>query len=231
MLGEPCEGRVARSVEKDAPILEEEHAVGQGKRPRGPLLCEDDGDAEILDLVEEPLGRLGVELRGRLVEEQQPGPQSERGREADALQLAAGELRRLPAREVGGADGVERLERLRPDLRGRRAQVLEPERDLVLDPGHHDLVLGVLEDGGDGPDEVGRPGTARVEAADDDGPAEPAAVEVGHEPGERAQERRLPAARRAEHGEDLAVGHFHGDVPERGLTRLGVGVRQPVDDR
>ena len=125
-----------------------------------------------------------------------------------------------------GTDGVERLVNLCPDLRRRRAEVLEPERDLVRDPGHHDLVLRVLEDGRDRPDEVGRPGAARVEAADDDRPAEAAAVEVGHEPGERAQKRRLPAAGRAEHGDDLAVVDLDRDVLERGRARLRVGVRR-----
>ena len=59
------------------------------------MLGEHDGRAETLDRVEEERGAVGIELRGRLVEQQQLRLQRERGREADALELAAGELDRL----------------------------------------------------------------------------------------------------------------------------------------
>jgi hypothetical protein len=51
----------------------------------------------------------------------------------------------------------QRLFDSRPDLGFWRAQILEPERDLVLDEGHHDLVLGVLEDRRDRSGKVGGP--------------------------------------------------------------------------
>ena len=75
--------------------------------------------------------------------------------------------------------------RPRPDLLRRDAEVLEPERHLVLDPGHHDLVLGILEDRGNRPREIGRTVRSRVEPADLDAAGERAAVKMRHEPGER----------------------------------------------
>ncbi len=56
-----------------------------------------------------------------------------------------------------------------------------------------DLILRVLEDRGDVAGERCGRGLARVEPADDDAAREDAAVEVRHEPGERAQQRRLAA--------------------------------------
>src|SRR5215203_6957052 len=74
---EPVDGRVARAVEEDPTALHEEDAVAVRERPRGPLLRDDDRAREPLHEVEERLGGVGIELRGRLVEEQQPRPQRE----------------------------------------------------------------------------------------------------------------------------------------------------------
>ena len=67
-------------------------AVGVRERARRTLLGDEHRARQALDQVEERLGGLGIELRGRLVEQQQPRPKRERRGEADALQLAAREL-------------------------------------------------------------------------------------------------------------------------------------------
>jgi hypothetical protein len=61
------------------------------------------------------------------------------------LQLAGRERLRSPLREARDARVSERAVYARPDLHRRRAKVLEPERDLVLDAAEDDLVLGILE--------------------------------------------------------------------------------------
>ena len=71
----------------------------------------------------------------------------------------------------------------------------------------------------------------RVEAGDLDAPGEAAAVEVRHEPGERAQQRRLPAAGGAEQRDHLAGAELERDVVERRSRRLRVGEPKPVDAR
>ena len=149
----------------------------------------------LLDGGEERLGAVGVELGRRLVEQQELRLERERRGEADALQLPARELDRAPVARCDAPTSAERRGDLRPDLLRRDGDVLEPERDLVLDARHHDLVLGILEDRRDDPRELGGPVRPRVEAADLDPAREPAAVEVRHEPRERAQQRRLAAAR------------------------------------
>ena len=128
------------------------------------------------------------------------------------------------------ADERQRLLDPRPDLRGRDGGVLEAEGDLVGDPHHHDLVLGLLEHRGDLPGELGGRRLARVEAADDDPAGEGAAVEVRHEARERADERRLARAGRAEHDDVLALGDLQRDAVERDVA-VGVREAQVVDDR
>ena len=70
------------------------------------------------------------------------------------------------------------------------------ERQLELGPhaAHHHLRLGLLEDGAAHRGQLARPVLAHVEAADVERAARLAAVEVRHEPAERAQERRLAGA-------------------------------------
>ena len=116
----------------------------------------------------------------------------------------------------------------RPDQLRSDAEVLEAERDLVLDPRHHDLVLGILEDRGDGAGELGRAVRARVAPAHLDPAGEAAAVEVRHEPRERPQERRLAAAGRPEQRDDLSGVELERDVAHRRCT-AGVGERQALD--
>ena len=124
----------------------------------------------------------------------------------------------------------ERALDARPDLGRLGAEVLEPERDLVRDDRHHDLVLRVLEDRRDRARELGRAGRARVEAGDDDAAREAAAVEVRHEPGERPQQRRLAGAGGAEQRDDLAGLELERDAAQR-RRRGRVGEREIDDGR
>ena len=195
---EPDKRLVARSVQQDPPALEEEHAVAGAEHPIGPLLRDDYGHACRPRKLDRLLGALGVELRGRLVQQQQLRPEREHRGEADALELAARELGHLPLGEMRGADRCERSSRARADQLRRRTDVLQPERHLGGHACEHDLVFGILEERRDGSREVGRPRAPGVVAGDLDAAGEATAVEVRHEPGQRAQQRRLAAAGGAE---------------------------------
>ena len=230
MLREPLQRLLARRVQHDAAAVHEEHAVTTGERPRRPLFRDEHGARQVLDQVEERLRRFGIELRRRLVEQQEPRVQRERGRERHALQLAPRQLRGQASPELLGADERERLVDPRPDLARGHARVLEPERDLVQHLGHHDLVLRVLEHGRDGPSELCRAHLARVDPADDDAPREDTAVEVRHEPRERTKQRRLPRSRRAEQRNVLALFDLQRHAVEHRRAG-GVGEAQVVDDR
>ena len=175
-------------------------------------------------------GALGIELRGRLVEQQQLRLECERRREADTLELTAGELDRLPPPEMEGVHRDERPLDAGPDLGGRYAQILESERHLVGSDRHHDLVLRILEDGRHRAGELRRASAASVEPGDDDAAREAAPVEVRHEPRERAQQRRLAGARRAEERNDLPGLELERDAVER-RRRGRVGEGEVADGR
>ena len=212
---QPLDRLGARGVEDEAAAVDEEDTRRELERARDAVLGENDRRAEPLDGVEEERGRGRVELRRRLVEQQQLRLERERRGEAHPLQLAAGQLDRLSPPEVQRVDRLERALDARPDLGGRDAEVLEPEGDLVRDDRHHDLVLRILEDRRDGPGKRGRPRRTRVEAGDDDSAGEAAAVEVRHEPCERAQQGRLSGARWAEQRHNLAGLELERDVLQR----------------
>src|SRR4051794_15404087 len=219
--GEPRQRRVARRVELDASALHEEHAIYVCERTRRALLRDDHGAVEPVDDLEELVGGGGVELRRRLVEQQQPGPQRERRGEADTLQLATRELPHGPLDEMLATDERERLVDALPDLRWLDTEVLEAERDLVADAAHHRLVLRVLEDRRDRPGQLRRMRAARVEAADLDAARKGAAVEVRYQPRERAQQCRLAGRGCAEQDDALPLVDPQRDAVEH--RRAGAG--------
>ncbi len=194
MAREPGERVLLRRIQHDPALLEEEDAIADLERPRWPLLREDDGHAEAGGQPDEGVRSLGIELGGRLVEQEQLRLEGERGRQADPLQLAGGELRDAPLEQMLGPERGEGGAHPRRDLGGRRAHVLDAEGDLVFDAAEDHLVLRILEDGRDDAGEIGRPRPARVVSADLHASFEPAAVEVRDEPGQGAHERRLARA-------------------------------------
>ena len=148
-----------------------------------------------------------------------------RGRRAATRRPTA---RPLSARaRCAGAHGVESRQRAALDLPRRRARILDAEGHLGQDAAEDDLVLRILEEGGDGAGELGRSGPPRVAAADLDAASETAAVKVRHEAGERPDERRLPAARSSSEQNDLSWSHVERDAGERRPVGSAVRKRQP----
>jgi hypothetical protein len=226
---EPFQRVRLRRVEHDPPLFEEDDAVASVEHAVGTLLGDDHrgtGGAGELDRL---LGAFRVELGGRLVEQEQARLQGEHRGEADALELAAGQLGDRSLGQVSGADGGQRPLRARRDQLRHGAEVLEPERDFGLDPREHDLVLRVLEERRHAAGEVGRPGTPCVVAVDLDAACEAAPVEVRHEAGKRAQQGRLPAAGGAEERDHLARLELERNAVQRRGGGLRVAKREPLD--
>jgi hypothetical protein len=219
---------VLRRVEHDPALVHEDHPRRELERPGGAVLREHDGRARPLHRREEQRRRLGIELGRRLVEQEERRLERERRGKTDALQLAAGELDRLPAPEVKRVDRGERALDARPDLGRGHTEILEPEDDLVRDDGHHDLVLRVLEDGRDRPGELGGTRAAGVQPRHDDAARETATVKVRYEPRECTEERRFPRARRPEQGDDLAGLERQRELAQGRLARW-VGEREALD--
>ena len=230
VIGKPGERIVARRVEQDATLVEEHDTVGVAQRDRGALLGDDDAGIAAERELEERLRPRRIELRGRLVEQEQLRLERERRGEADALQLAARDLGHASRAELRDADCGERRVDTRQDRLRRRADVLERERDLGVDAPEDDLVLRVLEDRCDGSCELCRTRAARVAARHLDAALEAAAVEPRNEPGERTHERRLAGTGSAEEQHDFAALDLERDVAQR-RRRFRIREREPVDTR
>ena len=119
--------------------------------------------------VEERVGGRRVELRGRLVEQQQPWTQRERRRERHALQLAARTARRSRGRRACSTPTSRSASSTRGQISaGGVPMFSSPNATSFATLRHHDLVLGILEDRRDGAGELARSRLARVDTADDD---------------------------------------------------------------
>ena len=134
-------------------------------------------------LAHEPCA-FGIEVGGRLVKEEEAGPQRERRGKRQPLLFSAREGVRGALPAVGETNHLERLVHARPDLDRRNASVLEAERDLVTGSRHHQARLRILEDD-PGPITSG----AWVESVDLELPLRFAALEQAGQPEE---EGRLP---------------------------------------
>ena len=129
-------------------------------------------------------------------------------------------MRPVPA--VREADPAQRLVHPGPDLVGRHAPVLQPERDVVAAAGHHQLGLRVLEDDADP-----FPGLARVEPVDLDGALLLAGV-LGQQPGQRGEQGALAGPGGPEQQHPLAALDAQVDPAHRPGAPPGVPPAEPA---
>src|SRR5215472_16256724 len=138
-LGHPPEvqhGRLLAQLADDPEVVGDQQV---GQAAAGP---------QRLDQGEDPRLRLDVESAGRLVENQQPRLDAERPGDGDPLALAAGQLMRVPRRELGGEAHLG--QQLTGPLAGQPARH-HPVREQRLPdrgPGPHpgiEAVVGILE--------------------------------------------------------------------------------------
>jgi hypothetical protein len=193
-----------------------------------PVFAQDDGQPQVfVELAQSEqhfFGRLGVELRGRLVEHQHFGLERQHGRDRDALLLTAGETADAPVAQARDAEQIEHLFDPFAHRRGRQREVLHGERQLILHCIYHELRLGVLEDETHQVGHATRGQRHRV-AAEHIGAAGPlAAVEVRNQAVQRAQKRRFPRARWPDDEQKLAGLDRRRKIGQRRRGLIGVGV-------
>ena len=193
------------------PALEDGEPVAHGERLLLVVSDEDEGDSDVLlDRLELDLhlmAELQVQGAERFVEQQDLRAIDQGARQRDPLPLAAGELRRPPVGEAGELDEGEHL-------------VGQPPAFGATDAAHHRAVGDVLAHGEVGKERivledgidvalVGRLG--RDIRAVEENPAGRGQLEPRHQ----AQAGRLAGTRRAEEGEELAVGDREIDARDR----------------
>ena len=150
--------------------------------------------------------QLGVEVRERLVEEEHVRLAHERPGEGDALPLTTGELVRPAREQLLAADDRRGLAHPRRGVSLGHVADEQPEADVL---GHVEVreERVALEDHRHVPAAGAQLGD--VASADQD----PAGRRL-LEPGDEAQQRRLPAARRPQDDEELAVAHLQVEALE-----------------
>ena len=176
-----------------------------------------DAVVQLAKLAHHQVAELGVERAERLVHQEGHRPAHDGAAERDALAVAAGKAARRAGRGDGRCAGTAPSPRRAADLGARHALALQREADVLADI-HVRVEREELEDEGD----VARRGAVEgdVVAAEQD-----AAGGRQFEAGDHAQRRRLAAARRPEHDEELAVGDGevrvpHGDEIAEGLVEI-----------
>ena len=158
-----------------------------------------------------PLARAAVHRGERLVQQQHAGIAGQRARHRDALLLAAGELARPPLLETRDVRLREPRPRLRIAFGGRP---VEERAGDVLERRQVRKQPVVLRDVADGT--LARRPVDAVRRVEPDVVVERDATTAWpQQPGDRAQQRRLAAARRADDADDLARGEREVEVERR----------------
>ena len=196
----------------DPALAHADDAVGHRRRLDLVVGDEDGGDAEAplqaADLAAHGEAEAGVEVRQRLVEEEEARLLDQRAGERDALLLAARHLRRTAVEELADLD--QRRHRLDAARRLPRPDRLEAQREPDVRARRHVRIERVgLEDDAD-------VAVARLDLVDHRAVEADLAGGWRVDAGEHEQRRRLAAARRPEDGDELAVldakvGRLDGD--------------------
>jgi hypothetical protein len=210
------------------PLVEQEHAIRQGQRLDLIVSDADRADLQPPHQLAQPhprlLPQLGVEVAQRLVEQEQRRLVDDGARQRHPLLLSARELVRVAPGHRRKADLAQH--RVRPLAHLCRRHLAHAQR-----------VLDVLEHGAVRPQRVrleheaesallGGQRRAR-RAVEEHAVAEPDAALVGMiEPGDGAQQRRLPAPGRTQERDHLAFAQLEGNALEHvAVTQALVHVR------
>ena len=232
-LGRPdeaCDEKVGGGAEDlgrgaglfDPAVAHDDDLVGQRHRLDLVMGDVDHGVAqaavEFLDLGPHLVAQLGVEVRERLVEEEDARFAHHGAAHGDALALAAGQLAG-PAVEIGGEfQNLHRLGHAAVDFGARQAGDLQPEGEVGAHA--HVRIEGV------GLEHHRHAAAARGDVVDDLSADADVAPGDGFEPGDHAQRGGLAAARGADEGDeglvlDGEVDPLDGDLAPVGLDEVG----------
>ena len=220
------------------PSCEDDNAVRVARRPLHFLRRQHHGDlllaGQARQQAEDARFARGVEIRGRLIEDEDLGAHRQQRGDGDSLLLAAGEHVRGTVAVARQPYNVQRPPHPRLNLVGRHAQVLRPECDLVLHPHLRKLHLRVLEDQAGRASQVGHGVLLGVLPEHRHVAAEDAAGGVRNQAVQRHAQRRLPRADLAQHRDKLPAADLEVDAAQNVHGRAAVhggwiGVVQILD--
>ncbi len=215
--------------DRTAGAVEGENGVGEWPGLGDAVFHEDDRGrpcrADGREPLEEGSGAIGVEICGRLVEDEQAGHRCQHACECESLLLAA---RERSSQVSPGATEPDRLERHGDPFEHRRSWPgagLEAERDVILDPLHDDLARRILEHQSDPRREFARSERPGLDTIDGQG-AQPSTWQLARdEPSQGKSQRALPGTGRPDDEQAVARRHIQVDRPER--RRIRTRIREP----
>ena len=222
-----CDEVTGRSPGDDATALENDEPVDRPLRLAHVVGDQEDGGAvvgECADLVPQQTAAHGIDVIGRLVEDDEPPRDDGAHGEGGQPRYSAGDLLGRSAGPLADVEGVDEL--LRPPAHttpvGPADASDEFDGALRRQPGDRDVGLGLDARGAPG---RGGPGD-RIEAVESDGPG-CGAQQAHHLVDQRALARPVVS----EQSDDLAGGHVHRDgvVGAHG-ARTGAEVLVEVGD-
>ncbi len=155
-----------------------------------------------------------IEVGCRLVEHKQTRLDDQRRRQRHALKLSAGELVEAAPGQRLRTHQRQHARHARTDLAGGYAKVLEPERDLLIDPQQARLRLGVLEDDRRGGAQPRQGRLDGVEPRHADRAAHLGRDRLRDDPVEGQRERAFPRSSWAEQERGLTLADRERDVVE-----------------
>ena len=245
--GEPDQGRrpqadgVARReqrrsgpVERDRAAGVEDEAAVHAADDLGRVFRAEDrrpGSGEPVEQVGDRRRARGIELGGRLVEDEDVGPHRDDAGDRHALLLPARQRERLAVGEMGDRQPVQHGIDAAVHLGAGHAQVLQAERQLLADGelGCRELVGRCREHDPDPPEQPVRRGGLRVAVADHHRAAERRAHDPRDEPRRGQCQRGLAGARPAGHADPLARADRHGHAGQARLAPDRIADLQVLD--
>ena len=199
------------------------------RHPLQAVLREHDGQPQVViqldQRVQHLLCGLGVKLRGGLVEHQHLGVQGEHGGDGYPLSLAAGQGRDLPPAQGGDVELVQHFLDAFPHGDLGEALVFHGESQFVLDYIYHGLRFWILEHKAHGLAHAPRLQGHGVESGHAEAAADRAAVKVGHQAVEAAQQGGFARSRAADDQDKGALLDLERHVAQRreGGGWVGIG--------
>ncbi len=197
------------------------------------VLRDDHGHAEVVDESShrrQDVFSCGRVERGRgLVEDEHPRLRGEHRADRDSLLLAAREAAQRTRAQIGDAEQIEGLLDALAHHVGREADLLHRVRQLLLDGVGDEAREWVLAHVADGLGHVTGLVLSRVAPVDRDATDEMPAGEVGDEPVDRAEQRRLARSCRTDDEAELALVDREVDVAKDGAVAPGVRERADVE--
>ena len=171
----------------------------------------------------------GIEIGGRLVENQQARLRGQDGGDADALLLTARKLEYGAVAEAGEADKAQGVSLTRQNFGRRPAEILETEANFVAHTAVDDLRVGVLKDHADLGGEFNHFRLGDRLAAHPGVPRQCSINQMWSRAVQQIEQRALAGSARPKDQHELAAMHCQREIAQDRFALAFIGVADPLE--